>query len=108
MGHPPRNGTNRVGRHQRAVLRALLGYNMVMTTRELFPFVWPRLDPDQPWPEWKWLKVRRAAEKFAFRLGAARSAAEMEAQARGAGRADPVAIEGRWKLEQKIARATCK
>ena len=49
--------------------RALLGYNMVMTTRELFPFVWPRLDPDQPWPEWKWLKVRRAAEKFAFRLG---------------------------------------
>jgi hypothetical protein len=69
MGRPPPNRTNRVGRHQRAVLRALLGYNMVMTTRELFPFVWPRLDPDQPWPEWKWERVRRAAEKFAFRLG---------------------------------------
>jgi hypothetical protein len=83
MGCPPPNGTNRVGRHQRAVLRALLGYNMVMTTRELFPFVWPRLDPDQSWPEWKWLKVRRAAEKFAFRLGP---------------RARPL----RWKLKPEV------
>lgn len=81
MPRPPLNGHYRVGRHQRAVLRALLGYDTVMTTRELFQFVWPGGADVSSHSRWR--AVRRAAEKFAFRLGP---------------RARPL----RWKLKPEV------
>jgi hypothetical protein len=43
-----------------------------MTTRELFEFVWPRLDSSKWRPEWRWLRVREAAERYAIRVGRSR------------------------------------
>jgi hypothetical protein len=29
----------------------------------MFEYVWPHLDPDKRWPNWRWCRVRCAAEE---------------------------------------------
>ena len=68
MRHLRRGGTpDRVGKHQRRVRQALAALG-VATTRQLFEYVWPRLDPNKRWPCWRWGKVRFAVERYAVRV----------------------------------------
>lgn len=46
-----------------------MGHDRPMTTRELFEHCHPRLDVSKRFPGWYWFKVRRAAERFAVRVG---------------------------------------
>ena len=56
-----------VGKHQWRVRQALIALGAA-TTRQLFEYVWPHLDPDKRWPNWRWCRVRCAAERFAVRV----------------------------------------
>ena len=58
----------REGHRQKAIRRALIGYDRPMTTRELAEAAWPRRDmrPGQQ-PPWRWLEVRRKIERYATR-----------------------------------------
>ena len=58
---------DRVGKHQRRVHQALIALGAA-TTRQLFEYVWPHLDPDKRWPNWRWCRVRCADERFAVRV----------------------------------------
>jgi hypothetical protein len=62
-----RQSTNRRGRNQRAVWRALVGYSQgrPMTTAELLQFIYPRLRKADR--RHYWYAVRCAAERYAVR-----------------------------------------
>jgi hypothetical protein len=57
----------RIGKHQRRIRQALISYGRPVSTRELYEFCWPRLDSSSWRPEWRWLRVREAAARFATR-----------------------------------------
>jgi hypothetical protein len=52
---------DRVGKHQRRVGQALIALGAAK-------YVWPHLDPDKRWPNWRWCRVRCAAERYAERI----------------------------------------
>jgi hypothetical protein len=68
MGHPPPNWKYRIGRRQRAALRAFIGYGPVLSTADLFRHVWPELDPSKTHPWWRWKVVRAVAGRWAVRM----------------------------------------
>jgi len=54
-----------VEKHPRRVRSQALIALGAATTRQSFEYVWPQLDPDKRWPNWRWCRVRCAAERYA-------------------------------------------
>jgi hypothetical protein len=67
-GRPGRD--RREGARQRGVRRLFIVLDGgTATTRDLYLAAYPRLDPSERVPGWRWNKVRRAAERWAVRVG---------------------------------------
>jgi hypothetical protein len=60
----------REGYRQRAIRRQFIAlHGATVTTRDLLLAAYPRLVVGEHVPDWQWTKVRRAAERWAVRVG---------------------------------------